>query len=109
MNYLENCQSRYGSNPSMGRTRTIGPDEFEPSKFDCISLNSKRNKDYIFSGPYFTWCEVHIDITFFQALIAHSVKCRLMEVPDTDHFSVIENLQYEDYILTQVSSMKSSV
>ena len=35
MKYLENCQSRYPSNPSMGRTRTDGPDEFEPSKFDC--------------------------------------------------------------------------
>ena len=36
MNQLENCQARYGSNTWMGRTRTDGPDEFEPSKFDCI-------------------------------------------------------------------------
>ena len=32
---LENCQSRYRSNTWMGRTCTDGPDEFEPSKFDC--------------------------------------------------------------------------
>ena len=38
MNQLENCQSRYRSNTWMGRTRTNGPYEFEPSKFDCISV-----------------------------------------------------------------------
>ena len=32
---LENCQARYRSNTWMGRTRTDGPDEFEPTKFDC--------------------------------------------------------------------------
>ena len=37
MNQLENCQARYRSNTWMGRTRTDGPDEFEPSKFDCIT------------------------------------------------------------------------
>ena len=37
---LENCQSRYRSNTWMGRTRTGGPDEFEPSKFDCKSQSS---------------------------------------------------------------------
>ena len=36
MHQLENCQARYRSNTWMGRTRTDGPDEFEPSKFDCI-------------------------------------------------------------------------
>ena len=36
MNQLENCQARYRSNTRMGRTCTDGPDEFEPSKFDCI-------------------------------------------------------------------------
>ena len=34
---LENSQTTYRLNPSMGRTRTDGPDEFEPSKFDCMS------------------------------------------------------------------------
>ena len=38
MNQLENWQARYRSNTWMSRTRTDGPDEFEPSKFDCISL-----------------------------------------------------------------------
>ena len=33
---LKNRQARYRSNTWMGRTRTDGPDEFEPSKFDCI-------------------------------------------------------------------------
>ena len=36
MNQLENCQARYRSNTWMGRTRTDGPDDFEPRKFDCI-------------------------------------------------------------------------
>ena len=36
MNQLENGQVRYLSNTWMGRTRTDGPDEFEPSKFDSI-------------------------------------------------------------------------
>ena len=35
MNQLEICQARYRSNTWMGRTRIDGPDEFEPSKFDC--------------------------------------------------------------------------
>ena len=38
MNQLENCQARYRSNTWMGRTRTDGPDEFEPTKFDCNNL-----------------------------------------------------------------------
>ena len=38
MNQLENCQARYRSNTWMGRTRTDGPDEFEPTKFDCTEL-----------------------------------------------------------------------
>ena len=37
MNQLENCQARYRSNTWMGRTRTDGPYEFEPTKFDCMS------------------------------------------------------------------------
>ena len=36
MHQLENCQARYRLNTWMGRTSTDGPDEFEPSKFDCI-------------------------------------------------------------------------
>ena len=40
MNQLENCQDRFCSNTWMGRTRTDGPNKFEPSKFDCIP-NSK--------------------------------------------------------------------
>ena len=50
MNQLEICQARYRSNTWMGRTRTDGPDEFEPSKFDCI-------------------CQIHlngIDISFYS-------------------------------------------
>ena len=38
MNQLENCQARYRSNTWMGRTSTDGPDEFEPTKFDCSFL-----------------------------------------------------------------------
>ena len=38
MNQLENCQARYRSNTWMGRTRTDSPNEFEPSKFDCIYI-----------------------------------------------------------------------
>ena len=36
LNQLENCQARYRSNTWMGGTCTDGPDEFEPSKLDCI-------------------------------------------------------------------------
>ena len=36
---LENCQARYRSNTWMGRTHTDGPDEFEPTKFDCICIS----------------------------------------------------------------------
>ena len=36
MNQIKNYQTRYSSNTWMGQTRTNGPDEFEPSKFDCI-------------------------------------------------------------------------
>ena len=39
-NQLENCQARYRSNTWMCRTRTDGPDEFEPSKCDCIQEKS---------------------------------------------------------------------
>ena len=41
---LKNRQARYRSNTWMGRTRTDGPDEFEPSKFDCTSYS----KTYIY-------------------------------------------------------------
>ena len=45
MNQLENCQARYRSNTWMGRTLTDGPDEFEPSKFDCrLSEKSPKNE-----------------------------------------------------------------
>ena len=52
MNQLENCQARYHSNTWMGRTRTDGPHEFEPSKFDCnlnkpsIALVGKCERSY---------------------------------------------------------------
>ena len=42
MNRLENCQARYRSNTWMGRTRTDGPNEFEPSKFDCSAGKKRR-------------------------------------------------------------------
>ena len=32
---IVNCQTMYRLDPFMGRTHTDGPDEFEPSKFDC--------------------------------------------------------------------------
>ena len=41
MNQLEICQARYRSNTWMGRTRIDSPNEFEPSKFDCIYLGTK--------------------------------------------------------------------
>ena len=44
MNQLENCQARYRSNIWMGRTSTDGPDEFEPSKFDCIIVKVTADK-----------------------------------------------------------------
>ena len=45
MKQLENFQARYRSNTRMGRTRIDGPDEFEPSKFDCIFwLRNKKIK-----------------------------------------------------------------
>ena len=36
MNQLENCQARYCSNIWMDRTRTEGPDVFEPAMFHCM-------------------------------------------------------------------------
>ena len=47
MNQLENCQARYRSNTWMGRTRTDGPDEFEPTKFDCSLLKMTLLKHFI--------------------------------------------------------------
>ena len=47
MNQLENCQARYRSNTWLGRTRTDGPDEFEPSKFDCISSGGESGTSNI--------------------------------------------------------------
>ena len=38
MNQLENCQARYRSNTWIGRTRTDGIYEFEPSKFDFMYM-----------------------------------------------------------------------
>ena len=49
MNQLENCQARYGSNTWMVRTRTDGPGEFEPSKFDC-NLDRKKHV-YSYTTP----------------------------------------------------------
>ena len=43
MNQLENRQAMYCSNTWMGRTRTDGPDEFEPLKFDCKCLAQGHN------------------------------------------------------------------
>ena len=48
MNQLENCQARYRSNTWMSRTPTDGPDEFEPSKFDCSFIaidNREKSRD----------------------------------------------------------------
>ena len=48
MNPIENWQGRYRSNTWMGRTCTDGPDEFEPSKFDCRwidRLNMAKSSD----------------------------------------------------------------
>ena len=36
MNYLEKCQASNRSKTWMCRTRTDGPNEVEPLKFDCI-------------------------------------------------------------------------
>ena len=36
MDQLENCQAGYRSNTWMGRTRTDGPNEFEPSKLTVL-------------------------------------------------------------------------
>ena len=38
VNSLENCQTRYRSNPLIGQTLTDGLDKFEPSKFDCSNF-----------------------------------------------------------------------
>lgn len=35
------------------------------------------------------------------ALVTHGIRCSVIEVPDTDHFNVIENLQNDDYVLTK--------
>ena len=45
MNQLENCQARYRSNTWMGWTRTDGPDEFEPSKFDCMNMFARFDEN----------------------------------------------------------------
>ena len=50
MNQLENCQARYRSNTWMGRTRTDGPDEFEPSKFDCTLSRNMRFPNNVVSA-----------------------------------------------------------
>ena len=60
MNQLENCQARYRSNTWMGRTRTDGPDELEPTKFDCISFDWEINvflHNYLFNK--FCWACIH--------------------------------------------------
>ena len=57
MNQLENCQARYRLNTWMGRTRTDGPDEFEPWKFDCIWLriNISYAGSYKYNLEFKTW------------------------------------------------------
>ena len=45
---------------------------------------------------------------YFQALVAQGIRCSMIEVPDTDHFSVIENLQNDDYVLTKVSIVENA-
>ena len=37
-----------------------------------------------------------------QKLKEGGLNTKYIDVPDTDHFNVIENLQNENYILTQV-------
>ena len=51
----------------------------------------------IFSGIGDTWYKI-----YFQALVTHGIRCSVIQVPDTDHFNVIENLQNDDYVLTKV-------
>ena len=41
-NQLENCQARYRLNTWMGRTRTDGPDEFEPSEVRLYILFTRE-------------------------------------------------------------------
>ena len=57
MNQLENCQAMYRSNTWMGRTSTDGPNEFEPSKFDC---NRECMKFENFSDCIFTLVNVYV-------------------------------------------------
>ena len=68
MNQLENRQARYRWNTWMGRTRTDGPDEFQPSKFDCIFYQNFMKLGHIVkyhgvffkfnNGPYCTMLSV---------------------------------------------------
>ena len=69
MNQLENCQARYRSNTWMGRTHTNGPDEFEPTKFDCI-MN-------IFINTVKT---LYSDI-LYNSTILYNVNCICTNVP----------------------------
>ena len=62
MNQLENCQARYRSNTWMGRTRTDGPDEFEPTKLDCMKLLRKLE----YARHYFTQSELPLQIPWNQ-------------------------------------------
>ena len=53
MNQLENRQARYPSNTWMGQTRTDGPGEFMPSKFNCICS--------VYIPPSFPLYSQHLD------------------------------------------------
>ena len=61
MNQLEICQARYRSNTWMGRTRTDSPDEFEPSKFDCISVVLlMTNHETPYNLKILCWASTHL-------------------------------------------------
>ena len=71
MNQIENCQARYRSNTWMGRTRTDGPDEFEPSKFDCTCLQLELGR---LTGLKFERSVVHKIISMTRVNIGCTAK-----------------------------------
>ena len=85
MNQLENCQARYRSNTCIGRTHTDGPDEFEPSKFDCIIIKHVRNGCYAYT----------VNILKFQTLLSFCSKLLLeMSAGIYKTFVSIANREY---------------
>ena len=62
MNQLENCKARYRSNTWMGRTRTDSPDEFEPSKFDCMLLKEPEARQVDIKRLQVSEKQVHVNV-----------------------------------------------